>query len=360
MESFSKVVANCGYDVTVITVEGDKEEFYSPGNGRKSYKVRLPGERYLKKSIFLFNSSVAQFLDDNNFNIVHINSSCKWYFLIKLFSRTKAKFIYHSMSYPLAYSAFERKKRMLINSIMAKFMDRFIFQTIEAKNHYLGMRRAKNTEIIPVGFCSETLYPEGDTVRISMRKKFNIEGGKKVIVFTGSLSKFRKLDTLVQAFQRVVKAHPETILLVIGDGDAKQDLQNLADSLHIEKNVIFTGLIPHEELRNHIAVADIGLAYVPIDENYTYNPPLKTFEYLACGLPVIATNTVSNASIIKEGYNGIITNDTENDIANSIITLIEDKVMMGILKNRAVESITEYEFKVIVKEKLIPLYETLQ
>lgn len=359
MEYFSQVVAKSGYDVTMVTLEGNQKESYAPRDQRKFFKIRLPGDKYSKKSMLFFISSVVQFLNVNNFNIVHLHSSCPWFGLIKFISGTKAKFIYHSMSFPLQDSKFERQKKMLVISAMARFMDTCIFQSVEAKNNWLGMRGSKKTVIIPVGFSNNAFCPADAGSIISARKKLGIEKNQIVIVFTGALSKFRKLDKLLIVFKRVITVCPEARLVMIGDGNDKKDLETLVVLNGLENCVIFIGQIQHKEVRRYLFMADIGLAYVPINESYTYNPPLKTFEYLACGLPTIATRTISNSVIIKEGYNGVLVNDTADDIADSIIDLIQDKDKTATFRKNANKSIQEYEFEVIVKNKLIPFYESL-
>ena len=106
-------------------------------------------------------------------------------------------------------------------------------------------------------------------------------------------------------------------------------------------------------------MADIGISYIPINENYHYNPPLKTFEYLACGLPTIATRTESNCRIIKDGFNGLLINDTPDDVSNSLITLLRDKKKQSWLRENARKSIMAFDFEYITRSSLVPLYESL-
>ena len=84
---------------------------------------------------------------------------------------------------------------------------------------------------------------------------------------------------------------------MIGDGNALKECKELASSLNIENKINFTGRVAHSELVDYLGASDIGLSYVPIIENYNYNPPVKTFDYLGCGLPTIATRTVSNSKL---------------------------------------------------------------
>jgi glycosyltransferase involved in cell wall biosynthesis len=112
-------------------------------------------------------------------------------------------------------------------------------------------------------------------------------------------------------------------------------------------------------VKNLIGAADVAISYVPINQNYNYNPPLKTFEYLACGLPVIATRTVSNSKIIKDGFNGILADDKVEDLATALSSLIRDRSKQAYLRRNSRNSIEEFDFDKITKTKLIPLYRQL-
>jgi len=179
------------------------------------------------------------------------------------------------------------------------------------------------------------------------------------LVYCGVIAKLRQLDRLINAFERVHQIYGASKLLMIGDGNALEEIKALAHVLKIEKSIIFTGRIPHDEVVNYIGMADIGVSYIPINENYHYNPPLKTFEYLACGLPTIATKTESNCRIITDGFNGILVNDTSEDVAMAVIGLLQDKNKQAFLRKNARKSIMRFDFEYLTKTRLIPLYEEL-
>lgn len=238
-------------------------------------------------------------------------------------------------------------------------MDRVIFQTEEAKMHWIGLRNFKKTDIVPVGFDKNVLYPIAKDKKRRFRKNMNIHESQPLLVFCGAISKFRQLDRLIRAFEKVHRTFNEAKLLVVGDGDDLENLKNLAQYLQIESSIIFTGRVSHEQLVNYISMADIGISYVPIKESYTYNPPLKTFEYLACGLLTIATKTDANCNIIKDGLNGILVDDSPEDISTTIIDLLRDRKSQVSLRENARNSIMSFDFSCIAKKYLIPLYDRL-
>ena len=76
-------------------------------------------------------------------------------------------------------------------------------------------------------------------------------------------------------------------LLIIGDGPQREVLMRLSHELGVNKQVTFTGALPHAELPAHLAAFDIAVApYLFSDEFYF--SPLKVMEYLAMGRAIVA------------------------------------------------------------------------
>jgi glycosyltransferase involved in cell wall biosynthesis len=270
-----------------------------------------------------------------------------------------AKFVYHTTSYPISNTRLQAQKDMIITFIQSLLMNKIIVQSEELKEKLIGIRGLKRTEVIPVGFNRKILYPIAENEKRRLRNLLNIHKNGPVLVYCGVIAKLRQLDRLMEAFKKVQTIFEDVKLVMIGDGNALEEIKTLASSLQIEKNMIFTGRIPHHEVVNYIGIGDIGISYIPINENYHYNPPLKTFEYLACGLPTVATRTVSNCKIIKHDFNGILCNDSPEDVLMSIVNLLRDKDKQTLLRKNARKSIMAFDFEHITKTKLIPLYESL-
>jgi len=359
LEHYSKAVADNWFDVTILATSDTGEETFEVLDGKKIYRIPLNGEPKKRRNRLSFILKVVLFLNKHDFSIVHIHSSCKYFSLIKILTSNRAKFIYHTTSYPISSSYLKVVRRMIFLFVESLFMDRVIVQSEELREKLIGIRNLKRTEVVPVGFNRKFFYPIGENEKRMMRNSLNIHENYPVLVYCGVIAKLRQLDRLIEAFERVHQIYGASKLLMIGDGNALEEIKALARSLQIEKSIIFTGRIPHDEVVNYIGMADIGISYIPINENYNYNPPLKTFEYLACGLPTIATRTVSNCKIITDAFNGILVDDTPEAVAVAIISLLKDKNKQAFLRKNARKSIMAFDFGHLAKTRLIPLYESL-
>ena len=359
LEHYSRAVADNGFDVTILATSDTGQETFDILNRRKIYRIPLKGEHKKRKTLLSFILKAVKFLNKHDFSIVYIHSSCAYFSLIKILTSNRAKFIYHTTSYPISSSHLRAVKRMIFLFAESLFMDRVIVQSEELKEKLIGIRNLKRTEVVPVGFNRKFFYPIGENEKRMMRSSLNIHKNHPVLVYCGVIAKMRQLDRLIEAFERVHQIYGASKLLMIGDGNALDEIKALDRSLQIEKSIIFTGRIPHDKVVNYIAMADIAVSYIPINENYHYNPPLKTFEYLACGLPTIATRTVSNCKIITDGFNGILVDDTPEAVAMAIISLLKDKNKQAFLRKNARKSIMAFDFEHLTKTRLIPLYEEL-
>jgi glycosyltransferase involved in cell wall biosynthesis len=109
--------------------------------------------------------------------------------------------------------------------------------------------------------------------------------GRYVVGFTGSLKAWHGIDTLLAAFAGLDEG---AVLLIVGDGPERSRLQRLADDLGIRERTLFVGAVPHGEVPEWLGAMDVGVAPYAFQPVF-YFSPLKIAEYLAAGLPVVAT-----------------------------------------------------------------------
>jgi len=160
--------------------------------------------------------------------------------------------------------------------------------------------------------------------RNAVRRKFSIEKSEKVILFLGTLSIREGVDRLIRAMPHVIKVRNDVKLLIVGGGSLlvnfSSEFKDLVRKLSIEKYVIFTGKVPHSEVPQYIADSDICVA-PHISTAFT---PLKVFEYLACGKPLIVTGPNTDIGEILARHRAGLAVNTEKplELAKSILFLL--------------------------------------
>lgn len=124
--------------------------------------------------------------------------------------------------------------------------------------------------------------------------------GRLVLGFVGFIRDWHGLERVLQ----YAAAHPDqnTSVLLVGDGPARPALEALAAELGISDRVLVTGIVQRDEVAQWLAAFDIALQ----PDVTAYASPLKLFEYMYCGLPVIAPDTPNIREILVDGANGLL------------------------------------------------------
>ncbi len=95
---------------------------------------------------------------------------------------------------------------------------------------------------------------------------------------------------------------------ILGDGPQRAELEGLAGRLGIAEQVVFHGAVAPEQVPAHLSRWDAGVAPYPAGEQQSENyfSPLKIYEYLAAGLPVVASATGEIPEVIEHGVTGLL------------------------------------------------------
>ena len=109
-----------------------------------------------------------------------------------------------------------------------------------------------------------------------------------MIGFVGSLKPWHGLEDLVRAFRRLHRSWKGYRLVVVGDGPMREEIERQVSAWGLEAAVTFTGPAAHDEVPRWIARMDVAVAPYPKDSP-TYFSPIKIFEYMAAGIPVVAS-----------------------------------------------------------------------
>lgn len=193
--------------------------------------------------------------------------------------------------------------------------------------------------------------------RESTRQQLRLSPDDVVIIYIGAMNAERKPLRILETFRQVAETHNTAKLLMVGDSVLMPELRAWAKQQNLEQRIIFTGRVPFEQVQHYVAAADIGFAYVPVTHNFEYNPPLKTVEFLAAGLPTVATNTAGSRMYVRHEENGLLAADDPNQLAQAIFRLIEDRELCCYLRSNARHSVAEYDWRTIIATRLLPLYQ---
>lgn len=200
----------------------------------------------------------------------------------------------------------------------------------------------REMRIIPTSVDTKRFSPNIDGSRI--RERYSLDG-KKVIICVGRVSYEKDIDDLIWALQRV---DSDVVLMVVGKGPAREDLEKLTNELGLQNRVIFTGFVPDEELVEHYAAADIAASASKFETQC-----LSILEAMSCGLPVVCADARAFRDYIVDGENGFLFGDTAEECASAMMKAMDADERL--IRN-AEATVAEFSVDNFVS-KMVSLYE---
>ncbi len=138
-----------------------------------------------------------------------------------------------------------------------------------------------------------------------LRTKWNLQG-KKVIAFIGSFYRYEGLQLLVTAFADLLRRRKDIVLLLVGGGEVKEELEAQVRELGIDKHVVMPGRLPHTQIPGVYGLADV-MVYPRISVRLTeLVTPLKPLEAMIAGKPLLASDISGHRELIRDGETGIL------------------------------------------------------
>jgi glycosyltransferase involved in cell wall biosynthesis len=193
--------------------------------------------------------------------------------------------------------------------------------------------------------------PCSPDARQGLRERFGIPACATVVIYVGRLAPEKELSSLLGAFAAVVRRLPNALLILIGDGPSRQELEIRADQLGLTGRVRFAGRQPVSDICHWLQASDL-FALVSSNEGF----PCSLSEAMAAGLASVVTDIPGNTQLIDPGVHGLVVPvGDEARIAEAIAGLLADsesRARMGTAARRRV--LDNYS-----TDKLVGRYEAL-
>lgn len=188
--------------------------------------------------------------------------------------------------------------------------------------------QSKTVEL-PWGANTDAFRPDIDGAEV--RKRYGIDNGKRIVTIVCSGVPWHGLDQFIEAADMVTRKNPGTVFMVVGGGAHIADYMRKAGSLVTGSRCVFTGPISYPEIPKFVAAADITVA--PYNSllnrdsrtRALFASPLKVFEYMASGKPVIVSRIGNRNGVIDDMKTGIVVaEDSPDELAGAIMRLLDD------------------------------------
>jgi glycosyltransferase involved in cell wall biosynthesis len=255
---------------------------------------------------------IARSMRRENFHIVHCHGyfACTMGRLAALMAKPPVVLSHvHTVYWNLS------RRNLLVERLLAVSTDSVICCSDAAKDYLMsnaGIDKRKMVTIYNGTWCGNGKF----------QKKSIEEEGKIVLVIVASLVENKGHKYLLQALTDLVKAYPNILLRIIGDGPIKKYLVHYADSNRISSHVQFLGLI--DDINRFVSDADMVI--LPTVEREGLG--LSLIEGMCHGKPLIGTRVGGVPEVIEDGINGFLVPPRDSKaLAEKLKILIDDKAL---------------------------------
>jgi len=367
IEIYGKYIPSLGHKVTWITPFNDKGREIQKGYFKEVRVYKIPTAlcssliaKIFNKVSFLFREYklLTNILKEEKYDIIQVrDNGLEALLALHVKSKYRIPFVFQ-YSFPKGlyklyrndperrYQYYFEKFEIYILKHVLRKAD-FIFpisKWMETKLIKEGIPKSKMMSL-PMGVNQELFSLNKSGMR--MRKNYKLNGAQ-VIIYVGPMDNIREVDTIIHAFSKVKEHRDNVKLLMVGKGDDKINLEELALKLGIREDVIFTGQVPYFDVPYYIAVANICLSSVPPLSIYKVSSPTKLFEYMVMGKPVVANEEIpEQKEVIEESGGGMLVKFDAKSFAKGIIELLDnperakemgEKGHEWVVKNRSYEN----------------------
>ncbi|MDF0752165.1 glycosyltransferase family 4 protein [Marinobacter sp. 71-i] len=232
--------------------------------------------------------------------------------------------------YPEMYeSAAKFSNRSLTTKILKSpwFAKQYERNVVAKADHILVMIQESKDRLISMGVDEEKISIVSNTPPIDkFRGAMHEHSGNQLrIVYVGFLSKLRGLDLLIEGAAQYIKTQASSDAIridIVGKGAQKEHLIALTNELGISESVKIHGWLDQEEVDELMSLANVGALTYRVCGHWNHTIPNKIFDYMLAGLPVLATEVIPIARILRETDSGLVCKDLDPiDIAKKMALL---------------------------------------
>jgi len=188
-----------------------------------------------------------------------------------------------------------------IESVLAHATGTLIAVSDEVRDDLvrLGVARAERFVVVPYGFDLPEWSDADDEARARIRSELGLEDDTFLVGWAGRLTAIKRPLDLVRTLRAVVDDGVDGVLVLVGDGELREETEALARELGVAERTRFAGF--QRRIREWYAAADASLL-----TSANEGTPVVAIESLAAGRPVVATRAGGTGTVVRDGESGYL------------------------------------------------------
>ena len=347
VNSLFTLLRKYGHNAYVVTTSSEKDISF------KDNVLRIPGlelkKLYGYRASFIYNEKAFKILKELKLDLVHINTEfgiSQFGFIVASKLGIPSVYTYHTMYEDYTYYAtkgyFDRFSKWAIREFDKTCMNRateIISPSEKTKIYIRSVGVEKYVNVVPTGFDFERFRPTPESLEKSreIRLSHGFKDNQKILLCLGRIAKEKSFDIIIQGYANYLATYPEdkdTVLLFVGDGPARKELENLTASLKINDRVKFIGKVDNSLVPYYYLMSTIFL-----NASISETQGLTFMEAMASELLVLCRFDNNLVGVIDNNNTGFFFQETSDFKTRLHYVLSLDQKESDLIKKNALESI---------------------
>lgn len=234
------------------------------------------------KHLYLFNKKLDKILKENRYDIVHIHDAFILKFVYKTIHKYKnIKIIIHSHATKWSDKKINALRNWLLCFNNYKYAD-YLFACSNAAGKFMF----KNKDFYILNNAIDiTKFTYDDQKRKKIRNELKINN-KRVIGHVGNFNKQKNHEFIIDVFEKTVSENTNTVLVLIGDGILRKNIEKLVQEKGLKKNVLFLG--KKENIQDYYSAMDLFIL-----PSLYEGLPMVGIEAQCSGLPILLSDSIT-------------------------------------------------------------------
>lgn len=228
---------------------------------------------------------------------------------------------------------------------LAHIAKKIIVITSYLKKELVGQGHVAEAIVVAPDAVDLSEYEQITQTKKALRAELRLPADQKIVVYSGNLFAWKGVYTLVDAFEKVPAE--ATLVIVGGSDDTLSAFTRYVSAKPYAQRIMILGYRRHQEIARYLMSADILVIPNSATEHISkYNTsPLKLFEYMASGVPILASDLPSMREVLSEESAVFVRPDDPASLAEGIRGVIRDPGQAEQKAIRARTDVNKYTWK---------------
>jgi phosphatidyl-myo-inositol alpha-mannosyltransferase len=335
-----------GHDVKILTPKvfgfnGNKpKDIIFVGN---SAKVRTPIKTSHEWGVTLKRDHVAEILAAEKFDLIHIHEPEVPILGAQIVSVATCPIVatFHALM-PDTFAGWTVETiRVAYSKTIYDHLTAITSVTNDAAS-FVRERTGRDVAIIPNGIDLKKF----NTTKPKTRRVKSAKLPKKTILYVGRLEKRKGVRYLIKAYEKLVQTHPDIQLVIAGDGEEREKLEDIVKFRDIP-GVKFLGFVDEKKKIDLLRNADLFCAPALYGESFG----IVLLEALAVGVVIVAGNNPGYSSVlVEQGSSSLVDPKDTPRMAHRLETMLFDEQQRTDWLNWAKDYVKQFDYKNVVDE----------